>query len=375
MVCVFARKTSEPLASLVKQIDKKIGENGKLKSFVVIVPKKGDKPRDDLKKLAKDAGIKHVPLTIGESPDGPPDYELAKDADITVLMWKQHAGQGQPRLQGRADRQGRRVHRGRHSQTSERLRRLSPCRGAFDYHHRPDQPLPDPGLLPGSCYSANKMGSLLHDCAEQCSEGSQSAPFTACPNPGFCILSSSRIQIESGLLDCRSRGKRGCPDGPRISGSVTQGKEASMRYDKDQAAAEFTRWSENYDRCVLQWMLFGPSHRVLIRRIAAVAEHRPFRLLDVGCGTGLFATRLKAALPQAEVCGVDLVSGMLSRGRPRWEYHAGEVFPVREIASGCRSDRAHSTSSHVPTVFTTIRSKTVPCWKCNECCDRADGCC
>jgi hypothetical protein len=90
VVCVFARKTSEPLASLVKQIDQKIGENGQLKSFVVIVPKKGDKPADDLKKLAQDAGIKHVPLTIGESPDGPPDYELAKDAEITVLMWKQH---------------------------------------------------------------------------------------------------------------------------------------------------------------------------------------------------------------------------------------------------------------------------------------------
>ena len=87
MVCVFARKTSEPLASLVKQIDEKIGENGKLKSFVVIVPKSGRRPREDLKKLAKDAGIKHVPLTIGESPDGPPDYEIAKDADITVLMW------------------------------------------------------------------------------------------------------------------------------------------------------------------------------------------------------------------------------------------------------------------------------------------------
>jgi hypothetical protein len=87
VVCVFARKTSEPLASLVKQIDEKIGENGKLKSFVVIVPKKGENPAEDLRKLADTAGIKHVPLTIGESPDGPPDYEIARDADITVLMW------------------------------------------------------------------------------------------------------------------------------------------------------------------------------------------------------------------------------------------------------------------------------------------------
>jgi hypothetical protein len=87
VVCVFARKTSEPLASLVKQIDEKIGENGKLKSFVVLMPRKGEVPAEDLKKLAEQAGIKHVPLTIGESPDGPPDYELAKNADVTVLMW------------------------------------------------------------------------------------------------------------------------------------------------------------------------------------------------------------------------------------------------------------------------------------------------
>jgi hypothetical protein len=90
VVCVFARKTSEPLASLVKQIDNKIGENGELKSFVVIVPKKGEDPAPFLRKLAEQAGIKHVPLTVGESPDGPPDYEIAKDADVTVLMWTDH---------------------------------------------------------------------------------------------------------------------------------------------------------------------------------------------------------------------------------------------------------------------------------------------
>jgi hypothetical protein len=88
VVCVFTRNTSEPLASLVKQIDKKIDDNAKLCSFVVVIPKKGENPTDKVKKLAEQAGIKHVPLTIGESPDGPPDYEISKDADVTVLMWK-----------------------------------------------------------------------------------------------------------------------------------------------------------------------------------------------------------------------------------------------------------------------------------------------
>ena len=55
MVCVFARKTSEPLASLVKQIDGRIGENDKLKSFVVILSRK-ESTADDLRKLAKEAG-------------------------------------------------------------------------------------------------------------------------------------------------------------------------------------------------------------------------------------------------------------------------------------------------------------------------------
>ena len=90
MVCVFARTTSEPFASLVKQIDQKIGENGKLKSFVVITTAEKDGTVSNLKMLAKDAGIKHVPLTIYGEPGGPPDYELTKDADITVLMWTGH---------------------------------------------------------------------------------------------------------------------------------------------------------------------------------------------------------------------------------------------------------------------------------------------
>ena len=87
MVCVFARKTSEPLTSLVKQIDRKIGENDKLKAFVVVLTGKGEATRGELEKLAKDAGIKHVPLTMVQEPAGPPDYEIAKDADYTVLMW------------------------------------------------------------------------------------------------------------------------------------------------------------------------------------------------------------------------------------------------------------------------------------------------
>ena len=46
--------------------------------------------REDLKKLATEASVKHVPLTMIGEKDGPPDYEISTDADITVLMWNKH---------------------------------------------------------------------------------------------------------------------------------------------------------------------------------------------------------------------------------------------------------------------------------------------
>ena len=102
-----------------------------------------------------------------------------------------------------------------------------------------------------------------------------------------------------------------------------------MSYDKNQATEEFTRWSDTYDRSIFQWLLFGPSHRALIRRIRQTLGDRPARILDVGCGTGVFASRLRAALPHAEVYGVDLVSEMLNKGRSRWRLHRGHVLAVQ----------------------------------------------
>ncbi len=102
-----------------------------------------------------------------------------------------------------------------------------------------------------------------------------------------------------------------------------------MGYDKHQATEEFTRWSRSYDRSILQRLLFGPSHRALIARIQASHADRPLRVLDIGCGTGVFAERLREAMPTAKIWGMDLVAGMLARGAERWKTHAAHVQPVQ----------------------------------------------
>jgi hypothetical protein len=88
VVCVFARKTSEPLTSLVKQIDQKIGEDNRLKAFVVLLADDADQGAKDLEKLAKDAGIQNVPLTVFDGTGGPEHYQVAREADVTALMWR-----------------------------------------------------------------------------------------------------------------------------------------------------------------------------------------------------------------------------------------------------------------------------------------------
>ena len=147
-----------------------------------------------------------------------------------------------------------------------------------------------------------------------------------------------------------------------------------MAYDKHQATAEFNHWSESYDRCILQWLLFGPSHRALIRRIRAVAGDRAIRILDVGCGTGVFASRLRAAFPEAQVCGIDLVAGMLDKGRALGGRMPVTCSPSRGTANACRSRPGRSTWSPAPTASITIPTRTAPSPRCTGCCGRGGGC-
>jgi hypothetical protein len=89
-VSIFAREITDNLASLVKQIDEQVGKNQskQMSAFVVLLTEDPDEAASKLEALAKAQGIKNVPLTLFDGEAGPPSYKIARDADVTVLMWK-----------------------------------------------------------------------------------------------------------------------------------------------------------------------------------------------------------------------------------------------------------------------------------------------
>jgi ubiquinone/menaquinone biosynthesis C-methylase UbiE len=81
---------------------------------------------------------------------------------------------------------------------------------------------------------------------------------------------------------------------------------------KSNAKKQFDSWSRGYDRSILQKIFFKPSHDKLLS-IAKIQEGS--RILDIGCGTGLFARRIAVEYPNVEVVGLDLSEGMLLKAR------------------------------------------------------------
>ncbi len=89
MVTIFAREITDELASLVKQIDEVVGENDDqdMRAFVVLLAEDPDAAAPQLVKLADEQEITETPLTIFDGVAGPPAYEIAEEAEVTVLMW------------------------------------------------------------------------------------------------------------------------------------------------------------------------------------------------------------------------------------------------------------------------------------------------
>src|SRR5262245_31908363 len=88
---IFAREISDSLTSLVKKIDEATAKNSsnRMASFVVFLGAE-ESLTPKLKQLADTATIEKCILSIVEKPDGPPGYDIPKEADLTVVLYVKH---------------------------------------------------------------------------------------------------------------------------------------------------------------------------------------------------------------------------------------------------------------------------------------------
>jgi hypothetical protein len=87
---IFAREVSDPLIKLIKQIDTATAkhEDARMGSFVVFLSDASDLERK-LKEIAEREHIKQTILSV-DNPAGPQAYKVAKDADVTVVLYTDH---------------------------------------------------------------------------------------------------------------------------------------------------------------------------------------------------------------------------------------------------------------------------------------------
>jgi len=76
----------------------------------------------------------------------------------------------------------------------------------------------------------------------------------------------------------------------------------------------FDIWSRIYDLPLVQRVTYRPEQDAVLHRLI---EMRPRHVLDLGCGTGILASRVRATLSGVEVVGCDFSRGMLGRAAAR----------------------------------------------------------
>jgi len=76
----------------------------------------------------------------------------------------------------------------------------------------------------------------------------------------------------------------------------------------------FDLWSYLYDAPLVQWLVYRPEHDAVVRALRACGARR---VLDVGCGTGLLAARLRREIGSKCIVGCDFSRGMLEHAARR----------------------------------------------------------
>lgn len=89
VVNVFARELTEELTTLIKLLDEKVARNEekKMAGFVVFLTSDPDALEPRLEHLAEREKLERIPLTVFEGESGPESYNIARQAEVTVMMW------------------------------------------------------------------------------------------------------------------------------------------------------------------------------------------------------------------------------------------------------------------------------------------------
>lgn len=81
----------------------------------------------------------------------------------------------------------------------------------------------------------------------------------------------------------------------------------------DEISKAFTTQAENYERSAKVQIEVGER---LLERLSLI-KLRPVRILDLGCGTGLFSHKLSKMYPKSVVVSVDISMGMLQETKKK----------------------------------------------------------
>ena len=91
VVMVFARSADQKLAKLLKKIEEEIEEHqdAKLTGFVNMLGTDPASLKKDAAEFVKANGLERIAFVVPEEPaNGPADYKIAPDADLTIVCFK-----------------------------------------------------------------------------------------------------------------------------------------------------------------------------------------------------------------------------------------------------------------------------------------------
>lgn len=92
VVMVFARSADEKLAKLLKKIEEEVEEHQdeKLMSFVNMIGADSESLKKATEEFASKHGLKRIAFVVPEdAKDGPADFNIAPDADVTVVCYRE----------------------------------------------------------------------------------------------------------------------------------------------------------------------------------------------------------------------------------------------------------------------------------------------